>query len=461
MRWLISFCGRSILALLSRVGGADLSVNIRLFAGILLGCLAVLTSIIMFRNDGIVNKTEIAILQQEKSDKVAVNSDAGLQVTQQKIASVTKQIEPARMVVKVRDGDSLSKIFKRQGLPNKQVTAILSADKSKSLKSLRIGSEFTFILDSTTRELKEFSYQVSPMDALYAKMLGGSWQITTKHIEPEAKLAYVSANIDSSIYLSAKKAGVPNSVVKRFVSEFSTQVDYSKLRGSDTFTILYKDYTVDGKKTKTSELVAAELVHKGIYHRIIAYKDRRGDSDFYTADGHSTRPMFVRYPLAKVERIGSRFSMNRKHPILGVVRPHLGVDFPAKAGTPVQATSDGKVEFVGTKGGYGRTVIIKNGIYSTLYAHLLRYSGKVKSGQWVKQGEVIGYVGSSGISTSAHLHYEFRVKGVRQDPLKVKLPGGKMIDKAEREKFFALSRRMVAQLELYRKDNSKILAMVP
>ena len=143
-------------------------------------------------------------------------------------------------------------------------------------------------------------------------------------------------------------------------------------------------------------------------HRVIGFTDSHGHTDFYTPEGRSVNPLFTRYPVTNFKYIGSRFSPARLHPVLGITRAHRGVDFTANTGTPVIATSNGKIEFMGYHGGHGRTVKIKNGPYSTLYAHLSGYSNNVHSGGYVKKGSVIGYVGSSGLATGPHLHFEIR-----------------------------------------------------
>ena len=184
------------------------------------------------------------------------------------------------------------------------------------------------------------------------------------------------------------------------------------------------------------------------------------DINYYSPNGRSIKPEFNRYPI-NFRRVASRFSMNRKHPILGIRRPHTGVDLSAKKGTPIKATSDARVIFADRNGGYGKVVILKNGIYSTLYAHMSGFATNLRSGKYVRQGDIIGYVGSTGLSTSPHLHYEVRVKGVCHDPLSVKLPSaGVMIAAEDRGEFFALSKKMLAQLDLRNNSGGKILAML-
>jgi murein DD-endopeptidase MepM/ murein hydrolase activator NlpD len=322
---------------------------------------------------------------------------------------------------------------------------------------LKAGKKLNLVLDATRTQVQELRYEVDALNTIVVTAMNNGWQVKTNHIEPTATVRYTSATINGSIYKAGKQAGIPNKLMAQFVNVFSNRVSINKLRNGDKLALLYKEYTVGDKKVRDSEIVAAELIHKGKVDRIIGFTDPHTGTNFYTPDGHSIKPAFTRYPV-NFKRIGDRFSLSRYHPILGIYRPHTGVDLAASTGTPIKATSNGRITFAGFKGGYGRAVIIKNGIYSTLCGHLSRFASNARSGKYVKQGEVIGYVGSSGLSNGPHVHYEFRVNGICYDPLKVKLPTGEMIPAAHRGRFLALSKQMLAQLDLHRKDD-KVFAM--
>lgn len=183
-------------------------------------------------------------------------------------------------------------------------------------------------------------------------------------------------------------------------------------------------------------------------HQAVRYTDDQGRTDYYDPKGRSMRKDFLRTPV-DFSRISSRFSTGRKHPILNKIRAHKGVDYAAPRGTPVKATGNGKIVLRGKKGGYGNTVVIQHGSqYSTLYAHLSRYASGLKTGSRVQQGQIIGYVGSSGLATGPHLHYEFHVNGTHRNPLTVKLPDAAPLPKQFREKFKLESENLLAQLEL-------------
>ena len=363
-------------------------------------------------------------------------------------ASVANIQKP--LVVTIKSKDNLKKLFKRNGLNEKDALAILAIKKASSLKNLHAGKKISLTLDATKTKLQVLEYKLDDLTTLVVTARKGGWSVDTKHIKPTTKTKYAAATITGSIYTAGKRAGVPQKLVAQMVNAFSNRVNVKKIHDGDKFALLYNEYTLDGKKVRDSDIAVAELVHKGETHRIVSFTDSYGHTNFYTPQGHSIKPAFERYPVA-FNHIGSRFSHARHHPILGTVRAHTGVDLSADRGAPIKATGNGKIVFAGTSGGYGNVVRIKHGIYETVYAHLSRFSNKVYTGGYVKQGDVIGYVGSSGLATGPHLHYELRVNGVPHDPLKVKLPSGQMIASEHRNRFFALSKKVLSQLDSYRK----------
>ena len=180
------------------------------------------------------------------------------------------------------------------------------------------------------------------------------------------------------------------------------------------------------------------------------YTDKHGNSSYYNADGSSLRKAFIRTPV-DFARISSRYSTGRRHPILNTIRAHKGVDYAAPRGTPIKATGDGRVITAGRKGGYGNTVVIKHGKrYKTLYAHMQGFAKGIRSGSTVKQGQIIGYIGTTGLSTGPHLHYEFLVNGTHVDPLSQKLPAADPIDPSEKQRFVEYSKPLLAKLDLYK-----------
>ena len=199
------------------------------------------------------------------------------------------------------------------------------------------------------------------------------------------------------------------------------------------------------------KIVAVEFTNQGREIRAVRYSDPKGETDYYSPDGRSMRKAFLRTPV-KFSRISSGFTKRRWHPVLNRARAHKGVDYAAPIGTAVKATGNGKVQFVGRKGGYGKTIILQHGgSYTTLYAHLSRYARGLRSGKRVRQGQVIGYVGKTGLASGPHLHYEFRVKGSHRDPLRVRLPKAMPIAESYREDFTTQTQSLLVQLDLLRR----------
>ena len=239
-----------------------------------------------------------------------------------------------------------------------------------------------------------------------------------------------------------------DTLIMELAGIFGWDVDFAlDIRSGDHFTLVYEELYLDGKKQRDGNILAAEFVNRGKSYRALRYVDNAGRADYYSPDGHSMRKAFLRTPV-DFTRISSRFG-ERFHPMLKKKKNHHGVDYAAPRGTPIKAAGDGKLLFVGRKGGYGKTVIIQHGgKYSTLYAHMSRIKPGSRRGDHVRQGQVIGYVGSTGRSTGPHLHYEFRINGVHRNPLTVRLPDAAPITAKYKSDFLNKSRGLVALLDM-------------
>lgn len=236
----------------------------------------------------------------------------------------------------------------------------------------------------------------------------------------------------------------------QLASIFGWDIDFAlDIRKGDHFSLLYEQQYLDGEKLRDGRILAAEFTNQDRTYQAVLFTDPKGRGLYYAPDGSSMRKAFLRSPV-DFRRISSKFQRERYHPVLGKKRPHRGVDYAAKIGTPIKAAGDGKVIFRGTKGGYGRTVIVQHGgNITTLYAHMSGYRRGVTTGTRVQQGQIIGYVGKSGLATGPHLHYEFRLNGAHRNPLTVKLPDAKPIAAEYRELFQIQSKQLLAQLKLF------------
>jgi murein DD-endopeptidase MepM/ murein hydrolase activator NlpD len=361
---------------------------------------------------------------------------------------VAPPAETRQLQHKIKSGDSLSTIFKRHGLSANLLHRIVhSSETAKQLTDIRPGETLFLELDSNDN-LHRLRLEHSKIRSLEITAEAESFSAVELSREVEPRTAFTNGTIESSLYEAAKQAGLSETLIMELANIFGWDVDFAlDIRAGDRFTVIFQEDYLDGEKLRDGPILAAEFVNRGRSYRALRYEDETGRVDYYTPEGRSMRKAFLRSPV-DFRRISSRFTQERWHPVLGVKRPHRGVDYAARIGTPIKAAGDGKIIHRGTKGGYGRTVIIKHGQrYTTLYAHLSRYNKKAKRGTKVKQGQIIGYVGKSGLATGPHLHYEFRVNGVHRNPLTVKLPAAEPIAKRYLKDFKLASQPLLTRLE--------------
>ncbi len=353
--------------------------------------------------------------------------------------------------VTVKSGDSLAGIFSRLNIPPQELHALLeTGGATHNLKKIFPGQTLRVVV-SEDKHLARLSYPIDQLNTLEVARSDEGFEVSTVTRTPEFHTRNASGIIDSSLFLAGNKAGLTDSLTMELAAIFGWDIDFVlDIRKGDQFTVLYEQMYLDGEAIDTGTILAAEFINRGKHYQAIRYTDAGGKTDYYSLDGKSMRKAFLRTPV-EIARISSRFNLKRKHPVLNKIRAHKGVDYAAATGTPIKATGDGKIVHRGKKGGYGRTIIIQHGTkYSTLYAHMSNYRGGLKVGSRVKQGQVIGYIGSSGLATGPHLHYEFRVDGVHRDPLRVKLPGADPLKKKYLDDFNARAEALLAQLDLVR-----------
>lgn len=259
------------------------------------------------------------------------------------------------------------------------------------------------------------------------------------------KINTAHVSIETSLFLDGLEADLSKELILQLTDIFAWDIDFAtNLRPDDQFTVVYGKKIVDGKETDTDEIIAAEFINQGVAYNAVRYIDVSGVASYYTPDGQSMQRAFLTTPV-DFAKISSPFDMHRKHPILNRIRAHKGIDYAARTGTPVKTTGDGVVTFSGRKGAYGQVIIIQhNDRYETLYAHMSDFKKGITVGSHVKQGDIIGYVGQTGLATGPHLHYEFHVDGLYRDPETVKIPHSMPISndlladfKAQTQTFFA------------------------
>lgn len=353
-------------------------------------------------------------------------------------------------IIKIKSGSSLSSIFKKHKFSHQDLYRIMQKGKmAESLRNLQPGR--TLEIESNEQgQLYSLSYKINRLQSINVLRANDDFDIETVNKPVEKRVNFSHAQISSSLFEAGKQAGLSDALVMEMASIFGWDIDFAlDIREGDKFSILYEEQFVEGKKFQTGEILAAEFTNQGQTYKAIRYTDKSGRTNYYTPEGLSMRKTFLRSPV-DFRRISSRFG-NRKHPVLNRMRLHKGVDYAARRGTPILASGDGKVIFKGHKGGYGRVVIVQHGSrYQTLYAHMNGFKRGIRVGKSVRQGQTIGFVGSSGRATGPHLHYEFRVNGSHRNPLTVKLPNAAPIKSTFKNDFLAYAENLLSQLDTHK-----------
>jgi murein DD-endopeptidase MepM/ murein hydrolase activator NlpD len=390
---------------------------------------------------------DLALLEQNQIEQMLEQTQVS-PPTQAQQAPATENWQE----VTVKSGDNLSTIFPRVGLTASDVYKVTKADGDiKPLLNLKPGQTIRLATTKTAEDKKQLSQlqlTISQIETLSINKTENGYKAATDVREIEHQKTTATGVIESSLFGAGQTAGLSDKLIMELAYIFGWDIDFAlDLRQGDSFKVVFEEQFLDGNKIADGKILAAEFSNRGKVFQAVRYTNAKGDSDYYSPNGDSMRKAFNRTPV-HFSRISSKFNPNRLHPILKKKRPHRGVDYAARTGTPIMATGDGKVHFVGTKGGYGRTVILSHsGKYTTLYAHMSRYKKGIKRGQRVKQGQTIGYIGQSGAATGPHLHYEFRINGVHRNPLTVALPKAEPLLKKYRSDFKLKTQPLLAQLD--------------
>ena len=361
--------------------------------------------------------------------------------------TTAQKLELNTQTYTVKRGDNLAFIFDKLGFDRALPYWISQNEIGKQLVALSVGRDLIFGTHNK-HGLKHITYSLNPLQTLFVELDGIN--VVDAHIQDvnyQVNQRSVSGEINSSLYEAAQEAGLSNNLIMEMVRIFGWDIDFVlDIRQGDHFHVVFEQFDLNGKKLTDGNILAAEFTTQGQRYRAIRFADNEGNVSYYSPQGDSMLGTFLRSPV-EFSRISSRFG-RRKHPILKTWRAHRGVDYAASRGTPIRATADGKVVLAGRKGGYGNTIVLRHaGRFSTLYGHMTGFAKGVRSGKRVKQGDTIGYIGSSGLATGPHLHYEFRVDGVHRNPLSYKTPKASSISAEQRTEFDQLTGNMIAQLD--------------
>jgi len=347
----------------------------------------------------------------------------------------------------LKSGDTAGLVLTRLGFPMAEAANIIHASKTVyPLKNVHIGHKFR---RKDSNDTIEVTYQIDAtanLSLVYEE--GKQWQAFVKPRKLLTRTSVVEGIIHDSLFYDAARAGLEDSLTIKLVDMFAWDIDFSRdLRKGDSFKVMFEESFDDEGKRVGQTILAAEFVNKGYKYTGVRYKNKKGDIEYYSDEGRNLRKTYLKSPV-KYSRISSRFKTSRKHPVLGYNRAHRGVDYAAKSGTPIRAVGDGRVVYKGWKSGYGRFIEIRhiNGIHSTAYAHMRQYGKGIRKGSYVKQGQVIGYVGMSGLATGPHLHFEFRSRGVAVNPLKIKHKSADPVAKKELTSFRVKAKEILRRM---------------
>ena len=354
----------------------------------------------------------------------------------------------AWQLVTVRPGETFGDIFARLGLPGATMHHLLQRDSLRErLTRIRPGEQFAFEIPAPG-QLRALQFERDERSRVLLTLDGDRIHETVEAREIQTRIRTAGGEITQSLFAAGERAGLSNATILELAKVFGYDIDFAQdLRVGDRFTVVYEEVYRDGERLRGGDILAASFVNQGKRYSAYRYTFADGRVEYFDQDGRPMKKGFLRMPI-DFARISSRFSSARRHPVLGTTRAHRGVDYAAATGTPIMAAGDGRISFIGTQRGYGRTVILDHGRgYTTLYAHMSRF-GKHRNGGRVRQGDIIGYVGASGLATGPHLHYEFRIGGVHRDPLKVTLPKPEPLPRTELARFHSQTQPWLAQLSM-------------
>ena len=350
---------------------------------------------------------------------------------------------------RIQRGDTVAELLRRLNVEDAAANEYLrSSQAAESFRKLAVGKAVQAETGADGGLLALRYLSNSGSQIVVEKSTGG---FKTSALPPqlEQRVFMRTGEIKSTLFAATDEADMPEPVANRLAEIFGGDIDFHRdLRKGDKFTVVYEMTYSNGEPVRTGRIQTAEFINRGKSYRVVYFQTDNSHGDYYTPDGKNARKAFLRSPL-EFSRVSSGFSLSRLHPVLGTWRAHKGVDYAAPTGTRVKVTADGIVSLVGKQGGYGNVVMVNHqGRYTTVYGHLSRFASSLRRGQHVGQGDIIGYVGMTGMVTAPHLHYEFKVDGQQRDPLRVALPTAIPISEQQKAAFQEATRSLTERLAL-------------
>jgi len=393
---------------------------------------------------------------ETKNEKIptAINKTkkAEKETASKKDLTVAPDSELQKIEITIRQGDTLEELFKKNDLSLGDLIKITNIDTlTQDLKYLRPGDTLT--LTHNDNQVISLIRNLSLKKALLIEKENNQFKSSLINRNTKIKKRFGYGKIKTSLFDSAIESGLTEKLIMNLADILAWDIDFVyDIRVDDDFYVLFEEIWQDNRYITDGEIIALEFNNNGRTYQAIRYIDKNGLSNYFTPEGNNMSKAFLRAPL-DFTRVSSNFNPNRKHPILNTIRAHRGVDYAAPKGTKIKASGNGKITFKGVKSGYGNVIILQHGDnITTLYAHMSDFNSTLKTGQRVEQNQVIGYVGSSGLATAPHLHYEYRIDGIHKNPRTVELPQAKPIQNEYKEDFLMKSGSIINELTYYKES---------
>ncbi|MBI2786693.1 MAG: peptidoglycan DD-metalloendopeptidase family protein [Legionella longbeachae] len=396
----------------------------------------------------------------QDDDQTQIAQKSELQIIEQAAKSVVENVveavKPVKTVVKdnewqtirPKSGDSMATIFKRLGLSAQNLHLVMQKNPhARALTAIKPSQELKFLINKN--KLEKLIIPIDYIQTLTVYRDGTVYKTKVDSKKVNSQERYITGTVKGSLFATAQNLGIPRKLIQQMTTILRKDIDFSRaVRGGDRFSIAYESLYVEDKMVGIGDIVAVSYTNQGKTAQAIRHISASGHRDYYTPKGESFKKAFSRYPI-KFSHISSTFSSSRYHPILQYKRAHKGIDLAAPIGTPIESTGDGVITTIGRHNGYGNMIEIKHDkTYSTVYGHMLKFQKGLSKGSRVKRGQVIGYVGQTGLATGPHCHYELHVHNQPRNPTTTYLPTASPVPAREMSKFKAKTRDVFARLKL-------------
>ena len=347
----------------------------------------------------------------------------------------------------IKRNDTLYTILDDFKVKKEDIISLVNSKNSNLLAKIEVGDKIRVIIDKNG-ELKNLTYIYGIRTGVKAERKTEGFSIANYESKIEKVKIFKNVVIEDSMYMSGLKQDIPDSVLMDLAYINGWDIDFTHdIRPGDTYSLIYEEILIDGEKVIDGDILISEFMNQNEQYIAVRHDLNEQTSEYFNLEGENVKKAFLRSPV-KLSYISSKYNLKRRHPVLHTIRAHKGVDYAANKGSPVRATGDGTISFAQYNGGCGNEIKIKHSEdYETRYCHLDRFNARAKVGRKVKQGQTIGYVGSTGLATGPHLHYEFHVNGRHTDPLKVKFPNASPIQTSQLKSYKEKSENLINELK--------------